>query len=58
MANEIDEDFVQYCRQCTDSQLEHVIQKEYDAFQHRDYPSARIAAAERGWRVEDGKRVS
>ena len=56
MANDIDEDFVQYCRQCTDQQLENVLRKEYDAYQHRDYPSARVAAAERGWHVNQGDR--
>lgn len=58
MANAIDDDFVQYCRQCTDSQLEAVLEDEYKAFRHRDYPSARLAAAERGWRVERGVRIS
>lgn len=57
MANPIDEDFVQYCRQCTDSQLKEVLKKEFEAYQQRDYPSARIAAAERGWRVKDGERI-
>ena len=53
-----DEDFIQYCRQCTDSQLEAVLEKEYNAYKHRDYDSARIAAAERGWQVKNGKRIS
>jgi hypothetical protein len=55
--NAVDEDFVEYCRQCTDEQLKHVLKKEWDAFGHRDYTSARIAAAERGWRVDKGERV-
>lgn len=55
--NDIDEDFVQYCRQCTDAQLKEVLRKEWDAHQHRDYASARVAAAERGWQVENGERV-
>jgi hypothetical protein len=56
MANDIDEDVIQYCRQCTDAQLEEVLSKEYDAYEHRDYYSARIAAAERGWVVVNGER--
>jgi len=55
--NAIDEDFVSYCRQCTDEQLKNVLLKEWEAHQHRDYASARVAAAERGWQVKDGKRV-
>lgn len=58
MANAIDNDFVNYCRQCTDAQLEEVLRKEYEAFEHRDYPSAQLAAAERGWTVVKGKRIT
>lgn len=58
MANAIDNDFVAYCRQCTDKQLENVLKDEYAAYQHRDYPSAQLAAAERGWVVVDGERIA
>lgn len=54
--NPIDEDFVQYCRTLTDAQLEEVLRKEWAAFEHRDYPSAVVAAGERGWYVKDGER--
>jgi hypothetical protein len=54
----IDEDFVQYCRQATDTQLENILAKEYARYQHGDYDSARIAAAERGWHVHNGSRIS
>ena len=57
MANLVDVDFVQYCRQCTDAQLEEVLKREYEAFQQRDYASACIAAAERGWITSYGKRL-
>ena len=57
MANDIDDDFVQYCRQATDAQLANILRDEYNAYQHRDYPSARIAAAERGWTVHKGERI-
>lgn len=56
--NAVDDDFVEYCRKCTDDQLKAVLKKEWDAYGHRDYASARIAAAERGWQVKDGERVS
>jgi hypothetical protein len=54
----IDEDFCDYCRQCTDSQLEEVLRFEWQRFDHGDYDSARIVAAERGWTVHNGKRLS
>lgn len=54
----VDEDFVQYCRQCTDQQLEEVLRFEYGRYRHGDYTNARIAAAERGWRVHKGERIS
>lgn len=53
-----DEDFIQFCRQATDRQLESILEKEFNAYKHRDYDSARIAAAERGWQVKDGKRIA
>lgn len=56
--NTLDESFIQYCRGLTDQQLESVLQKEWAAYEHRDYPSARVAASERGWVVENGKRVN
>ena len=56
--NEIDEDFVGFCRQATDSQLENILQDEWNAYEHRDYASAEKAAEERGWTVNNGKRVS
>ena len=57
MSNPIDEDFVQYCRQASDSQLRVILLKEWNADGHRDYGSARLAAAERGWRVAAGRVV-
>lgn len=54
--NEIDEDVVQFCRQASDAQLESILEKEWKAHKHRDYASARLAAAERGWTVRNGKR--
>lgn len=51
------EDRIQFFRQCTDAQLEHNLKREWDAYKHRDYDAARIAAAERGWTVHNGERV-
>ena len=53
----IDEDFCDYCRKCTDSQLEEVLRFEWSRFGHGDYDSACVVAAERGWRVRNGERV-
>lgn len=53
----MDESFIQYCRQMTDTQLENILMKEWKRYKHGDYDSARIAAAERGWTVEDGERI-
>ena len=53
-----DENFIQFCRQATDSQLENILRDEYKRYQHGDYDSARIAAAERQWRVKNGERIS
>ena len=55
--NDIAEDMVLYAKQCTDKQLENVLKKEWDAYQHRDYASARVAAEARGWTVKNGERV-
>ena len=55
--NPVDEDFVQFSRQATEHQLENILADEYKRYRHGDYVSARIAAAERGWQVEDGKRI-
>lgn len=57
MANPIDEDFVQFCRQATDSQLAEILSKEYAAHHHRDYSSALIAAGERSWLVVGGRVI-
>lgn len=54
--NPIDNEFVAFCRQATDFQLENILKFEWDAFKHRDYKSAEKAAIERGWIVEKGKR--
>lgn len=54
--NQIDEDFVQFCRHATDSQLENILMDEWKAHEHRDYASAKEAAKERGWIVSNGKR--
>jgi hypothetical protein len=52
----VDNDVVQYCRQCTDRQLEEVLRKEWAAHKHRDYPSAVKVSEERGWTVKNGER--
>ena len=57
MANQVNDDFVNYCKTLSDRQLENVLKKEYDAFEHRDYPSALSAAHQRGWTVINGVRV-
>lgn len=57
MGNPIDKDFVNFCRQATDSQLENILADEYASFGHRDYDSAVRASMERGWVVEAGKRI-
>lgn len=57
MSESGDEDFVEFCRQCTDKQLENVLRDEYARYQHGDYISAKLAAAERGWRVFSGQRL-
>jgi hypothetical protein len=56
--NPIDPNFVQFCRQATDDQLEAILLKEWQAFKHRDYASAQQAAEERGWSVQDGQRTN
>jgi hypothetical protein len=56
--NPIDLNFVQFCRQATDAQLEAILLKEWEAFEHRDYASAQQAAEERGWSVQDGQRIN
>jgi hypothetical protein len=58
MSEPIDEDFVGFCRQATDSQLEAILIDEWKRFEHGDYASARLAAAERGWTVRNGERIS
>lgn len=55
--NQIDQDFVQYCRQATDAQLESILMKEWEAYEHRDYASAEKAAEDRGWTVSEGSRL-
>lgn len=55
MANELDEDVVDFCRGASDAQLREILRKEWTAHNHRDYPSARVVAAERGWTVKDGE---
>ena len=52
----VDKNFVSYCRQCTDSQLEEVLRFEYGRYKHGDYESALVASGERGWSVIDGER--
>ena len=52
----IDEDFILFCRQATDRQLENILRDEYARHRHGDYDSARVAAAERGWNVTNGER--
>lgn len=52
--NALDEDFVDYCRACTDSQLRNILEFEWKSYGHRDYVSARVAASERGWHVHNG----
>ena len=54
----MDENFIQFCRQATDTQLENILRKEYTRHKHGDYDNVRIAAAERGWWVKDGERIS
>lgn len=51
------EDFINYCRQCSDSQLTHVLRDEYARYKHGDYYLALVAAAERGWSVNKGERA-
>lgn len=53
----IDHDFVQFCRQATDKQLENILAFEYPRDSRGDYESAVKAATERGWAVDRGKRV-
>jgi hypothetical protein len=52
----IDQDFANYCRQCTDAQLAEVLRREYGRFRHGDYDSAMVVAGERGWSVVNGER--
>jgi hypothetical protein len=52
------EDTIQFFRQCTDAQLEHNLKKKWEAYKHRNYNEVRIAAAERGWTVRNGKRIN
>ena len=54
--------FYTYCRTLTDSQLEHVLKKEWDASRHNesreaDYDGAEREAERRGWSVARGERV-
>lgn len=55
MANELDEDFVGFCRGASDAQLREILRREWSAHEHRDYPSALVVAVERGWTVKDGE---
>jgi hypothetical protein len=54
----IDEDFLMFCRKCTDQQPENVLLKEYSRHKHGDYDTAMIAAAERDWVVKSGERIA
>ena len=55
---EMDEDdFADFCRNATDSQLENILLKEFKAMRKDDYRSAKMAAAERGWTVRGGRRI-
>lgn len=54
----IDNDFCTFCRQSSDAQLEEILRLEWARFDHGDYDSARIVAAERGWTVHNGERKS
>ena len=56
--NQVNKDFVQFCRQATDAQLESILMKEWQAHEHRDYASAKEAAEERGWQVVKGERIN
>ena len=56
-----DEDFAGFCRNATDDQLKHILEKEYDGAQYdadREacYWAAVIVATERGWTVNKGVR--
>ena len=57
MTPKIDPEFVGFCREATDSQLEVILQKEWASCKHRDYRAAEQAASERGWIVKNGRRL-
>ena len=53
----MDRDFELYCETLTNSQLEYVLKKEYDAKRELCYLAAKVEAARRGWTVTRGKRI-
>ena len=55
-------DFLLFCRQATDAQLENILAKEWEASQYdfdrrSDYSDAAREAERRGWTVVKGVRV-
>ena len=57
-----DEDFLGFCRNATDRQLENILLKEWQASRDDesrlpDYNAAKIEAERRGWTVRKGQRL-
>lgn len=55
--NAPNDDSIIFFKNCSDQQLEHNLKKEWDAYNHRDYASARVAAEARGWDIGKGLRL-
>jgi len=56
------ENFVLFCRNATNSQLEEILRKEWlasqtDESRAADYYAARYVAGQRGWDVRRGERI-
>lgn len=55
--------FKAFCRNATDAQLEEILAREWEASRFAlgdrmwDYMAALFVANERGWAVEDGRRI-
>jgi hypothetical protein len=55
-------DFLGFCRNATDTQLQNILKKEYDASREsesrlEDYEAAKIECERRGWTVRRGEVI-
>jgi hypothetical protein len=50
-------DFRLFCKNASDTQLTHILKKEWTAGRNDDYRDAREEAESRGWTVRRGERI-